>query len=68
MLTIKNLHVSVENKEILRGINLQVNTGEVHAIMGPNGLAKVRSPMYWQAEKIYQVTQGAVYFMKVNLY
>ena len=40
MLQIKNLHASVEGKEILKGINLEVNAGEVHAIMGPNGSGK----------------------------
>lgn len=40
MLEIKNLHASVDNKEILKGINLVVKPGEVHAIMGPNGAGK----------------------------
>ena len=40
MITIKNLHASVEGKEILKGINLEVKAGEVHAIMGPNGSGK----------------------------
>ena len=36
-LEIKNLHVSIEDKEILKGVNLTINTGEIHAVMGPNG-------------------------------
>ena len=41
MLKIKNLHASVEGKEILKGVNLEINPGEVHAIMGPNGAGTV---------------------------
>ena len=41
MLKIKNLHASIEGKEILKGINLEVNDGEIHSIMGPNGSGKV---------------------------
>ena len=42
MLSIRNLHANVEGKEILKGVNLEIKPGEVHAIMGPNGAVKVR--------------------------
>lgn len=52
MLIIKNLHAEVEEKQILKGINLTVNAGEVHAIMGPNGSGKARWHPYWPAGRI----------------
>lgn len=52
MLSIKDLQVSVEDKAILRGLNFDVKPGEVHAIMGPNGLGKVRFQRRWRDAKI----------------
>jgi Fe-S cluster assembly ATP-binding protein len=52
MLSIKNLHASIGDKEILKGINLEVKAGEVHAIMGPNGAGKVRLLPSLQETKI----------------
>ena len=52
MLDIKGLRAKVANKEILRGIDLHVGTGEVHAIMGPTGQEKAPWRMFWPAEKI----------------
>ncbi|KPM31059.1 ATP-dependent transporter SufC [Croceitalea dokdonensis DOKDO 023] len=60
MLEIKNLHASVEDKEILRGINLVVNPGEVHAIMGPNGSGKSTLASVIAGKEEFEVTQGSV--------
>ncbi len=67
MLTIKNLHVSVDNKEILKGINLQINNGEVHAIMGPNGSGKSTLANVLAGREGYQITAGEVLFEGNNL-
>ena len=58
MLTIKNLHAEIEGKKILNGINLQVNTGEVHAIMGPNGSGKSTLAHVLAGREGYEITVG----------
>ncbi|WP_313805786.1 Fe-S cluster assembly ATPase SufC [Flavobacterium sp.] len=60
MLTIKNLHASVEDKEILKGINLEVKAGEVHAIMGPNGAGKSTLSSIIAGNESYEVTDGEI--------
>ena len=62
MLQIKNLHAEIDGKEILKGINLQVNAGEVHAIMGPNGSGKSTLSSVLAGRDTYTVTQGEVQF------
>ncbi|MFT3824376.1 MAG: Fe-S cluster assembly ATPase SufC [Chitinophagaceae bacterium] len=61
MLTIKNLHAQVEDKKILKGINLTVNAGEVHAIMGPNGSGKSSLASVLAGRENYEVTEGEAY-------
>ena len=62
MLTIQNHHASVDGKEILKGINLTVKPGEVHAIMGPNGSGKSTLSSVLAGREIYNVTEGSVQF------
>jgi Fe-S cluster assembly ATP-binding protein len=67
MLTINNLHASIEGNEILRGINLEVKPGEVHAIMGPNGSGKSTLASVLAGREEYEVTEGEVIFQGKDL-
>ena len=67
MLSVKDLHASVGEKEILRGINLEVRAGEVHAIMGPNGSGKSTFASVLAGNEKFTVTGGSVEFMGQNL-
>ena len=59
-LVIKDLHVSIDGKEILKGVNLTINTNEVHAIMGPNGTGKSTLASAIMGHPKYEVTQGTI--------
>ena len=67
MLTIKNLHASINGKEILKGIDLVVKPGEVHAIMGPNGSGKSTLSSVLAGNPAFEVTDGSVDFYGKDL-
>ncbi len=68
MLKVENLHVSVEGKEILKGINLEIGAGEVHAIMGPNGSGKSTLSYVLSGREGYDITEGRVLFNGKDLF
>ncbi len=67
MLIIKNLHAEIEGKKILNGINLQINAGEVHAIMGPNGSGKSTLAHVLAGREGYEITEGSITYMGKDL-
>lgn len=67
MLSIRNLKVSIKGKEILKGINLDVNAGEVHAIMGPNGTGKSTLAYVIAGREGYEITEGEIIFKGRNI-
>ncbi|WP_156509168.1 ATP-binding cassette domain-containing protein, partial [Oleiphilus sp. HI0132] len=67
MLKIENLHANVEGKQILKGLNLEVKAGEVHAIMGPNGSGKSTLSQVLAGNEAYEVTDGSIDFESKDL-
>jgi Fe-S cluster assembly ATP-binding protein len=66
-MVINNLHVSIDGKEILKGVNLTINQGEVHALMGPNGTGKSTLAYALMGHPAYEVTEGEVFFKGQNI-
>ena len=67
LLNIKNLHVEIDGKEIIKGLNLGVNQGEVHAIMGPNGTGKSTLAAAITGREGYEITAGEIWFIGTNI-
>jgi len=68
MLKIKNLHVGINGKEILKGLNLEINPGEVHAIMGPNGTGKSTLAAVIAGKEGYDINDGEINYQGKNLF
>ena len=67
MLEIKDLHVSIDGKEILKGLSLNVKPGEIHAIMGPNGSGKSTLSSVIAGNEDYEVTKGSIFYKNENI-
>jgi Fe-S cluster assembly ATP-binding protein len=67
MLSIQNIHANIEGKEILKGINLDIQPGEIHAIMGPNGSGKSTLASVLAGREEYEVTEGSIDFLGKNM-